>query len=80
MFEASLQREPELRYYRGAAPARREAFGIRQRISAASRPGVWIAREDETVLSGKIRVVVAQIQMKMIAGEGNTGIPGRVSR
>src|SRR5712671_4233133 len=78
--DASVQREPELCDHRGTAPARRETFRIGQRISATPGPCVWIARENETVLPGKIRIVVAQVQMEAIARESNTGIPIRVGR
>ncbi len=77
---ASVQREPELRDHRGAAPARRETFRIGQRVSATPGSGVWIACENETVLPGKIRIVVAQVKMEAIAPESNAGIPIRVGR
>jgi hypothetical protein len=52
--------------------------GLVRGISAPPGSGVWIARENETVLPGKIRVAVAQVQMEAIARESNTGIPVRV--
>src|SRR6266850_2341579 len=54
---------------------RRETFRIGQGISAPPGSGVWIARENETVLPGKIRIVVTQVQMEAITRESNTGIP-----
>src|SRR5262249_5310143 len=67
--------EPEPRDERGAAPVRGKTLGIRHRVNVTTGRGMRIAGKDETVLLGKVRVVVAQVQVENAAGQRHAGVP-----
>jgi hypothetical protein len=75
-----IQGKPDLCNKSGAAPARHQALGIRDRINSAAWPRVGIAGEDKAVLLGEVGAVVAQVKIEYLARECHARLPIQISR
>src|SRR5262245_52355472 len=75
-----LKRKPGFGDERCAAPVRDQASGVGNGINAATRPRVWIPGKDEAVFFRQIGVVVAQIEVEGLVGEGYTRLPIEIGR
>src|SRR3974390_2002783 len=70
-----LKRKPDLGNNRCTAPVRDQATRVGNEINAATRPRVWIPGKDKAVFFRQIGVVVAQIEVEDLVGEGHARLP-----
>src|SRR5262249_60691576 len=72
--------EPSLGNERRTAPVRDQAIRVGDEINAATRPRIWIACKDKAVFLRQIGVVVAQIEVEGLVGEGHARLPIEIGR
>src|SRR5258707_5505459 len=75
-----MECEPSLGNDRCTTPIRDQASRVGNEINAATRPRVWIAGKDKAVLFRQIGVVVAQIEVEDLVGEGHARLPIEIGR
>src|SRR6476661_6674634 len=59
----------------GTAPARRQAFRVRDGIDAAARPCIGVSGKNEAVFLRQIGVVVAQVEAENLPCERDADLP-----
>jgi len=70
-----LKRKPGFGNKRCTAPVRDQASRVGNGIDTAARSRVWIPGKDKTVFFRQIGVVVAQIEVEDLVGEGHARLP-----
>src|SRR6516225_11633737 len=75
-----VKRKPDFGDERRAAPVRDQAIRVGNEINAPTWPGIWIAREDKAVFLRQVGVVVAQIEVEALVGEGYARLPVEIRR
>jgi hypothetical protein len=75
-----LKRKPGFGNERCTAPVRDQASRIGNEINAATWPRVRIPGKDKTIFLRQIGVVVAQIEVEDLVGEGHARLPIEIGR
>src|ERR1700752_1649734 len=75
-----IERKPGLGNEPRAAPVRDQAIRVGDEIDEATRPRIWIACKAEAVFLGQVGVVVAQIEVEGLVGEGHARLPIEIGR
>ena len=75
-----IERKPGLGNEGRATPVRDQPIRVCDEIDASTRPSIWIARKDEAVFLRQIAVVIAQIEVEGLVGEGHACLPVEIGR
>src|SRR5262249_32630413 len=74
------KRKPRLGNERCTAPARHQTSRISDRVHATTRLRIWVPGKYKAVLFRQIGVVVAQVEVEFLVGEGHASRPIEIGR